>query len=85
MLKVLGRKMDATLYTVHNSANILLLNYSQPIFTWVANGLCSPFVVAEGLLKLFPGVQVYFSRAPFKISEFILGRHCYANNVVLIT
>ena len=41
------------------------------------------FVVNDGLLKVSPVVQVYFSRASFKISEFILGRHCFATNVIL--
>ena len=41
-------------------------------------------VVAEGLSKLIPDDQIHFNRAPCKISEFIVGRHCYASNIVLI-
>lgn len=59
------------------------LTISQPVFSRIANGLWVTFVVNDGLLKVSPGVQVYFSRASFKIPEFILGRHCFATNAVL--
>ena len=59
------------------------LTISQPVFSRIANGLWVAFVVNDGLLKVSPVVQVYFSRASFKISEFILGRHCFATNVIL--
>ena len=53
------------------------------MFSRIANGLWVAFVVNDGLLKVSPDVQVYFSRAFFKIAEFILGRHCFASNIVL--
>lgn len=59
------------------------LTISQPVFSRIANGLWVTFVVNDGLLKVSPGIQIYFSRTSFKISEFILGRHCFATNVVL--